>query len=220
MAKKVEKEASIIEIIQNMVKEGESEEKIVQTLQELGVEPAKAKRLLLLGQADTFALLRSEISKIVKDDLEVEKPAFVQFIQKQNEKIGKDTREKTSKEVLNDVQKYEKQITGQSKTFQQQMQENMTRVAELSNRVIRKSNALGSRVAVVEKDLDEMKVRGLGFRSKAAGIALLVLGLCFCIMALYLFFVNFQGVIVIDTIIMTVIVALIGITMLFVSTLL
>ena len=63
-------EASIIQIIQKMVREGESEEKIIQSLKTLGVAPDKAKRLLLLGQADTFALLRSEITKIVKQSIE------------------------------------------------------------------------------------------------------------------------------------------------------
>ena len=51
-------DVSIIKIIQDMVREGESEEKVIQTLKELGVDPDKAKRLLLLGQADTFGLLR------------------------------------------------------------------------------------------------------------------------------------------------------------------
>jgi len=63
------KEASIIQIIQDMVKNGESEEKIIKTLESLGVEADKAKRLLLLGQADTFALLRNEISKIIAADM-------------------------------------------------------------------------------------------------------------------------------------------------------
>ena len=133
--KKVEKEASIIEIIQEMVREGESEEKIVETLKSLGVEPEKAKRLLLLGQADTFSLLRSEISKIVKTDIEAEKPAFVDFIRGQTENAGTKTKERISKEVLADVQKYEKAITGQSKSFQEQMAENMRRVTEISERV-------------------------------------------------------------------------------------
>ncbi len=56
-------DTSIIEIIEKMVREGESEEKIVQTLKDLGIPQDKAKRLLLLGQADTFALLRGEIKK-------------------------------------------------------------------------------------------------------------------------------------------------------------
>ena len=38
-------EASIIEVIDKMVREGESEEKIIKTLKDLGVEPEKAKRL-------------------------------------------------------------------------------------------------------------------------------------------------------------------------------
>jgi len=87
-------QASIIELIQQMVSEGVPEEKIVQTLKELGVEPEKAKRLLLLGQADTFALLRSEIARIVVDDIEKEKPNLVKFISEEGEKAGQKSREK------------------------------------------------------------------------------------------------------------------------------
>ena len=82
-------EPSIIEIIQNMVREGESEEKIVQTLQQLGVEPKKAQRLLLLAQADTFALLRSEISKIVKQDVDAEKQGLNVFVQQQAHQLDR-----------------------------------------------------------------------------------------------------------------------------------
>lgn len=217
--KKVEKEASIIQIIQDMVKEGEKEEKIIETLQSLGVEPEKAKRLLLLGQADTFALLRSEISRIVKEDIDKDKPAFVDFINAQAEKAGEGAKQKITKEVLDDVQKYEKAITGQSKSFQQQIADNMKRVTEISDRVRDSLNEVGTRVATVEKDLDEMKVRGLGVRSKLIGMLLLGLGIIFCVAALFLFFSNFQGIVSIDAIIITVVMSLIGITMLFVSTL-
>lgn len=218
--KKSEKEASIIQIIQEMVKEGENEQKIISTLESLGVEPEKAKRLLLLGQADTFALLRSEISKIVREDIEKEKPEFVKFINQQAEKASNIAKEKITKDVLADVQKYEKAITGQSKSFQQQIAENMQRVTEISDRVRDSMNDLGNRVATIEKDLDEMKVRGVGVRSKLVSIILMGSGIIFCIAALFLFFINFQGVVSIDSIIITVVMALVGITMLFVSTLL
>ena len=81
MAKQEKPQASIIEVIQEMVRNGESEENIIKSLEQLGIEPDKAKRLLLVGQADTFALLQSEITKIVRNQVEMEKPQLVEYIQ-------------------------------------------------------------------------------------------------------------------------------------------
>ena len=217
-----DKEASIIEIIQEMVSSGENEDKILSNLRDLGVDPEKAKRLLLIGQADTFALLRSEISKIVKADLDLEKPRLTKYIDEQAQKSTTEMKENIEKEVLADIQKYEKDITGQSNTFQEQIGETVTKVAELSDRVRNQLNALGSQVDTVQKDLDEMKVKGIGMRSKVISMLFIVLGLGFCVMAGYLAFTYFSLIttgITIDAIIMLLAVGLIGITMLFVASL-
>ena len=104
-------ESSIIKIIQRMVSDGESEEKIVQTLRDLGVDEDKAKRLLLLGQADTFALLRSEISKIVKEDLDKQKPEMKKFISSEAEKAGGQVRRNVWEELKKDAENYEKDLS-------------------------------------------------------------------------------------------------------------
>ncbi|MEK6972754.1 MAG: hypothetical protein AABW72_01815 [archaeon] len=218
MAAKEQKESSIIQIIQDMVKEGESEEKIIQTLQSLGVEPEKAKRLLLLGQADTFALLRNEISKIVSTDMDNEKPKIIKYLQDQSEVVSKDMKKKVSSEVMKDLEDYEKNITGQSKTFQQQMGENIRAVTDLTDRTKNALNELGLRINTIEKDMEEMKVKGVGSRNKFISLGLIALGLIFCLGALYMFFTNSQAM-TMDSIIVTVIMALIGITLLFVATL-
>lgn len=218
MAAKEMKETSIIEIIQKMVKAGEPEEKIISTLKDLGVEPEKAKRLLLLGQADTFALLRSEIAKIVAADLEKEKPAMAKFIKEESKEAAERSREQLTKAVIADLRQYEKDITGQSKTFQEQINETVKRVADLSERVKDKLNELGEAVRTVQIDLDEMKLKGVGTRNKFISMLLLVLGIGFCVSDLYLFYTIFGGEITVDSMIMVVIMALIGITMLFVAT--
>jgi hypothetical protein len=217
MAKRVE-DASIIETIRKMVAEGESEEKIIRTLKDLGVEPDKAKRLVLLGQADTFALLKNEISKIVTAEIEKNKPALHETIKEEAGKISKEIRSELTKAVIADLRQYEKDITGQSKTFQEQINETVARISELSERVRAKLNELGGAVKQVQLDLDEMKVRGVGTRNRAITLLLIILGIAFCVGDLYLFFVTFSGEITVDSIIITVIMALIGITMLFVST--
>lgn len=220
MAEGKGKEASIIEIIQEMVANGEPEEKILQTLRDLGVEPEKAKRLLLIGQADTFALLRSEISKIVKADLELEKPRLTKYIEGQAREAAEAVKKKIEKAVMTDLQRYEKDITGQSKTFQERISETVAKIAELSDRVKEQLNALGEQVDTVQRDLDELKVKGIGFRSKLISLLFLAFGVLFCGMAAYLAYTSFSLMpmgITIDAIIMLLVVGMIGVTMLFVA---
>ncbi|MFA4906946.1 MAG: hypothetical protein WC602_01615, partial [archaeon] len=77
MAKEsLEDNPSIIRIIQEMVRKGESEKDIMSTLRGLGIDEERAKRLLMLGQADTFALVESEVSKIVRGSIAEEEEDF------------------------------------------------------------------------------------------------------------------------------------------------
>jgi hypothetical protein len=214
-------QASIIELIQKMVSEGMPEDKIIQTLKDLGVEPEKAKRLLLLGQADTFALLRSEIAKIVVEDLEKEKPAMITFMQGEADKAGQKSKDKISAMVMEDVQKYEKAITGQSKSFQEQIGENMRKVTELSDRVKDALNELGTQVGQLKVDMDEMKIRGIGLRNKAIGMTLFVIGLAFLLLDIYLLIskiIPANAIISPDALVIMVILAMVGITTMFLAT--
>ncbi len=211
-------ESSIIEIIQKMVSDGSDEAEIIHTLTDLGVEPAKAKRLLLLGQADTFALLKSEISKIVAADMGKEKINIQKFIETEARNQALKSKDLIESAIMEDVKKYERDITGQSQTFQDQINDTVRRVAELSDRVRGKLNELGEAVGQTQADMDEVKLKGIGQRNKLASTALLVLGLAFCLLDFYFFFTTFSGTVAIDSVIMMVLVAFIGVTFLFVAT--
>ncbi|MFH1544877.1 MAG: hypothetical protein ABIE23_02180 [archaeon] len=95
MAIQIGEEKSIIEIIERMVKEGEPEEKIIASLKALGIKENQAKKLLLLGEADTFTLLKSEIRKIVREDIKKEeellKEVIIKLIHEEERKIEENT---------------------------------------------------------------------------------------------------------------------------------
>ena len=212
-------EASIIEIIQKMVRDGESEEKIIQSLKTLGVAPDKAKRLLLLGQADTFALLRSEITKIVKQSIEEQRGQTERIIGEEAKKAADENRERLTKAVIADLRQYEKDVTGQSKTFEEQINETVHRVTDLSERVRVKLNELGEAVRTVQLDMDELKLKGVGSRNRYISLLLIVLGIAFAVGDLSLLFTTFGAATTsIDSIIIMVIMAMIAVTMLFVAT--
>ena len=214
-------EASIIEIIQKMVRDGESEEKIVRTLKELGVEPDKAKRLLLLGQADTFALLQSEIGKIVKGEMEKERPQMKKYIEDSSSEVSESIRQKITKAVIADLKQYEKDVTGQSKTFQEQMEETVKNVGTLSDRVKVKLNELGEAVRTVQLDQEEMKIKGVGTRNKLITTFMILLGVAAGVADIWLLFTTFGAASTsVDSIIIMVILAMISVTFLFVATVL
>ena len=211
-------EASIIEVIDKMVREGESEEKIIKTLKDLGVEPEKAKRLLLLGQADTFSLLKGKIKKIVEKEIEEEKPVMKKFIEEEAMSSAEGMRTELTKAVISDLKDYEKDITGQSKTFQEQIKDNIGRINELNDRVRTKLNELGEAVRQTQVDMNEVKIKGIGGRNRFISNALWVLGLIFGLSVLYQFWTLSGQALTIDSLILMAIMALISVTMLFVAT--
>ena len=60
-----ENQQSIVQAIQEMIRDGQSENAILQNLKELGVPKEKAQKLLLLSQSDVLPVLQTEISRLV-----------------------------------------------------------------------------------------------------------------------------------------------------------
>jgi VIT1/CCC1 family predicted Fe2+/Mn2+ transporter len=212
-------EPSIIEIIQGMVKEGESEETILQTLSQLGVDLKKAKRLLLLAQADTFALLRSEISKVVQQDVEKEKQNINQYIQQTALESVQKVKQNVTDEIKSDLQKFENEIMQNRKRYESQSSQTVQKFTELVERMRLRVNTLGKDVSQVRMDQDELKLKGIGKQNRLTSWILLAFGVLFIIVDLYLFIVGFGSALTIDAILTFIVIALIGVTMLFVATL-
>lgn len=211
-------EVGIIDLIQQMVADGESEEKIVQTLKDLGVDAEKAKRLLLLGQADTFALLRSEISKIVMADVEKQKPHMIKFMEDEAKKLAKEVRSNVKTEIMADVEGYEKELGGRAAEFQTAINDNVSKLSELGHEVRKQLNQVGTDMKQMKLDVDELRLRGLSAKNKWVSTILIITGIIFLAVDLYLFVTNFNTVINIDNLIWTLIIAIVGLTMIFVAT--
>ena len=216
---KKDKESGIIAIIQEMVEANEPEEKIISTLRQLGVDPEKAKRLLLLGQADTFALLKGEISRIVRDELENQKDFISRAVAEKSEEQGGKSFSKVQKSAQEEIEKLRLETKKENDTFRQKIEETAMKTTELSDKVRNKLNDLGEIVANIQQDIDEMKLRGVGSRNKLISYLLILGGMIFSAAALYFLVVKFQGRLDVDSLIVTTITAAIGVTMLFVSTL-
>jgi hypothetical protein len=161
----VQSQASIVSIIREMVKAGESEETIIKSLQELGIKEKDAKRLLLVGEADTFALLENEINKMVKEYFDKEKPSLVKYIK---DKVGE-----TEKEMLNKVEKRalgafkedQRFIENQATMFQARINQSVKNILQLNQQTKQNIANLAGRVSNNEREVWTLKDRVFGSKT-------------------------------------------------------
>jgi len=202
----VKNKESISKIIQDMVRSGESEKKITDTLKELGVQPGQAKKLLMLGQADTFALLEGEIGKLSRMQVESAMPELKAEMQKELRKTQKDL-----EETLDEY------VEEEAKNLRKKFSEQMKLVNEVNSAMNEKLDKVAGEAAEVRKEVKEMQLRRLGTKNEWVTLLLVLGGVGFLVSALYFFFVIAQAI-TLDSIIIFIIICLTGITMLFSST--
>lgn len=194
MAKQEQQQASIIEVIQEMVRNGESEESIIKSLEQLGIEPDKAKRLLLVGQADTFALLQNEISKIVRNQIESEKPKLVEYLQYAVGKAEDKMTEKVEARALNAFREDQRFIENQATLFQARVNQSVKNILQLNTETKRNIAELGGRLANNERDVWALKYKVFGNKLiQSISIVLIVLQTGLVFASAYLFFTAFPG---------------------------
>ncbi|MFH1587925.1 MAG: hypothetical protein ABIA76_01140 [Candidatus Diapherotrites archaeon] len=213
------KEKSVIAIIQQMVKQGAEEEEIVKSLIELGVEKEQAKRLLLLGQANTFALLQGEIKKMIAEEIENQTPLIQKTIEEKSIKASAEIENKIKETSQKELQAMENEIKRKSANFQKEIDEKVKASTEITTKTKDKLNELGEAVGKVGMDLNELKLSGIGKRNQWISIILVVLGIAFFAFDAYLFLTQFSGTLSTDSLIITIVFAMIGISLMFVATL-
>lgn len=195
MAKKPPTKASIIAAIQKMVQSGEDEETIIESLKQLGVSEEQAKRLLLLGEANTFALLQSEIAKIVQDEVEEEKPRLAEFIKQETERAGKEMTEKVEKRALGAFKEDQSFIENQATMFQARVNQSVKNIMQLNQQTKENIAELGSKASNLERDVWALKHRVFGSRVvKTTSSFLIGLQTALVIASAYLFSIAFSGV--------------------------
>ena len=194
------KDTSIITIIQDMVRAGESEEKILRTLRDMGVQPKKAKQLLMLGQADVFALIQSEINKLIQANLAEEKGTIRKELQTALKQLRKEESSGLQSSLKNYLDSKLKEFLGLSNDLKK-------RVAEVNERM--ELNRI---------EMQELKIRGGSKQNKFISLALIIIGMLFLVMDLYLFWQASQMVPSIDILIVNLLIAIAGVVILFVAT--
>ena len=146
---------SIIETIDKMVKDGESEEKILSTLKDIGISPDNARRLLILGQADVFSLLKGEIKKNIKQEFEREEPELKKITHEETSVSLEEVKQQISKTIMNEVKEYEKNLASQNKALSDQLLQRIEKINELEEKA--KTNLASQNKALQDQILTNLR---------------------------------------------------------------
>lgn len=208
---------SIIQIIQKMVQENESEDKIITTLESMGVDETQAKRLLLIAQADTFTLLNSELDKIVDQKLAKQK----EQMQKESTNFISSVLEQKKKEIESDMDKsflrYKNDILDNQKKFQTSVNDTISKVAKLNEQSYSMSEENKKMIEIVNKDLSETKLKGIKLRRSLARNLLLLVGVFSFIGAIIFLATTFINTFNVDYVTAAIILVLIGTALTYLS---
>lgn len=205
-----DKKASIISIIQEMVQNNASESEIISTLINLGVSQDQAKRLLLIAQADTFTLLRSEIDSLVKksvvDQSDFMKKDFSKFVDQMIEQ----KKESLKKEIEEEFLRNKLMNSAQQKQFQDSINDSVSKLAKLNEEVYLASKENEKTINLIKKDLDETKLKGIKVRNSFFRLFLIGLSLIFFAFSLFFLISLDIKTITSDSIIAVTVLAFIG----------
>lgn len=193
----------MIKIVQKMMEDGESDNKIISTLIELGLDRREAEKMLETGKQKSLSMQRSLISKLAKEQLELEKPELKKIIYQEAEKTRELLYDRISAKLLNELRQ-EKIKLEKSLQLANKVLENLEEKTEMQ------AKELGQ----VEKQIQKLQFSGFGEKNAWLKIVLIASGIIFSLSALALMFFSISSL-EMETLILTAIIALTGITMFF-----
>jgi hypothetical protein len=199
----MQREASIIETISKMVREGKSEKKIISELKVLGIKEEQARKLLLLAEADTFDLLKAEIKKIVRQDLMAEQPFIKKFIKTEVELEEKRLSQDLMREMSNDLDAYKQKtnkeleefkdmLLSKMNIFQTKINSNIMALTGVIQKIKDSTVKIDEKVDMAQLDLTELRLKGTAKKLQLLRFTLIGAGTIFGFLAFYFAFTNTQ----------------------------
>ncbi|MFA6064460.1 MAG: hypothetical protein WCW44_01440 [archaeon] len=182
------KQESIIDVIQKMVQEGQSREKILSTLKDLGVNEEQSKRLLLIAEADTFTLLRKEINSLVREEMVSQKKDFEELIRKDLSLIEEEEKLKVADIATTQLKDVKQDILVESRGFEDRINRVINESQKTVSLVKVALDSLNSRLAQTELDVEQMKVHKFRKTSIVFSYGMLVIGVVLLGVAGFLMF--------------------------------
>lgn len=211
------KDQSIISIIQDMIREGQSEETIYANLKELGVEKEKARKLLLIGQADIYPLIQSEVNRLVDKKFEEKKPEYIHQLQRELELAEETTSKRVQEKSQGELKEYEKYLENKLLVLESQINESAKKAISASDQVKSKQKQDEERLQKLEIENPGIgETKAISYRTP--NWLLTGLGIVFILATAGIFSSYFFSTISAEAMIIGTVLGLIGVTLIFVST--
>lgn len=183
---------SIIQVIQKMVQEGQSREKIVSTLRDLGVNEEQAKKLLLIAEADTFTLLKKEIGSMVREEFLKNREDFEDLIHEELKKIESNEKDRVKQVALAQLGKVEEDVLEKTKSFETRVNDVVGSSQKTVGMVKIALDSVHEKLSQVELDVEQLKVHKFRKKTMFISYGLLILGFFILLFSLGLFVVKFN----------------------------
>jgi len=212
----MDKNESIIEVIQRMVQESQPREKIIQSLHDLGVNEDQSKRLLLIAEADTFTLLKKEINSLVRSEFSLQKKDFEDLIKKDIKLIEESEKTEVTAIAAASLKDVRDDIVLESKNFEDRVNKVINDSQKAVSLVKVALDSLNNRLAQTEVDIEQMKVHKYRARTMAFSYTMLALGAGLLCIVIFLFFSNFEKLDITQIVVMAIL-TLASITLMFAS---
>jgi len=184
-------DGSIINVIQKMVQEGQPREKIVQTLQDLGVEEEQAKKLLLIAEADTFTLLRKEINTMVKEEFIGQKSQFEDIIHSDLAKVEEEEKGKIRELAVAQLGDVRQDVINEAKGFEERVNKTINSSQKTVSMVKIALDSINERLAQMELDTEQLKVHKFRKRSMLFSYTMLGIGVILLATSIVMFIWKF-----------------------------
>jgi len=210
------KSDSIIEIIQKMVQDGEPREKILQTLNDLGVKDEQATRLLMIAEADTLTLLKKEINNMVRQEFSLQKKDFEDIIKHDLKIIESEEKVMAGEVARSELKDVRAGILGEAKGFEERVNKVISESQKTVSLVKVALDSLNNRMAQIELDVEQMKVHKFRKKSMFFSFAMLGTGALAFLVSLGLFWINFGSLDVANIVVLSILL-LASITLMFAS---
>ena len=143
---------NIIEIIQQMIRSGESEEKILQNLADLGVNSDQAQKLLFISQSDIQDALQTEINESVSKQLEKERQKLYEQLRKQLAVDEEEAEKKIEAKILAAQAEYQQKMDMRMSANEAKVSQNVDKAIEISRLAREKSTVSEQRVKTIEEE--------------------------------------------------------------------
>jgi len=146
---------NIIKTIQEMLRKGEKEEKIVETLKSLGVNQQQIKNLILVSEANTFDLILSETKKDT-----------INYLQEKEEDYTKKILENVLSKNQELVAKITDDFISTTKINQDKFEQDIIKKTETISDIV---GDLKQRADVTKKDIDTLDYKIEHFTGGSGG---------------------------------------------------